>query len=110
MWKLYLALRSDLTPGAKVAQACHGLRAFVAAHPELDANWHTNSNNLVVVEFSDENALRNLVTKAETKGVPFATFQEPDFDDSLTCVALGPGGDKLVSSAPLALREGKKAA
>jgi peptidyl-tRNA hydrolase len=109
MWKLYLALRSDLTPGAKIAQACHGLRAFVAAHPELDANWHTNSNNLVVVEVRDETALENLATKATAKGVPFAPFREPDFDDSLTCIALGPGGDKLVSSAPLALRQAKAA-
>jgi peptidyl-tRNA hydrolase len=109
MWKLYLALRSDLTPGAKIAQACHGLRAFVAAHPELDANWHTSSNNLVVVEVQDEAALRNLAERATSKSVPYAEFREPDFDDSLTCIALGPGGDRLVSSAPLALRQAKAA-
>lgn len=40
----------------------------------------------------------------EMMNIPFATFREPDFEDRMTCVALGPGGEKLVSSAPLALR------
>lgn len=105
MEKLYIVTRTDLPPGARCAQACHTLRAFVAAHPELDREWFDGSNNLVVLEVSDEAALEALARHASASGVPLATFREPDFSDALTGVALAGAGAKLVSSLPLALRQ-----
>ena len=35
---------------------------------------------------------------------PFLPDYEPDLDDELTAVAIGPEGAKLVSNLPLALR------
>lgn len=104
MEKLFIVTRSDLPPGARCAQSCHGLRAFVAAHPEVDRMWFESSNNLVVLEATDELALEQLVARATAAGVPMATYREPDLADALTAVALGPPGRKLVSSLPLALR------
>jgi hypothetical protein len=37
--KLYIITRSDLPPGARCAQSCHALRAFVEAHPVVDRSW-----------------------------------------------------------------------
>lgn len=104
---LYIVTRADLPPGARCAQSCHTLRAFVDAHPELDRAWFAASNNLVVLETPDEAALVALAARAAARGVATATFREPDYGDALTGVALGPGASRLVSSLPLALRQRK---
>ena len=105
MEKLYVVVRSDIPPGAQCAQACHGLRAFVALHPELDKEWYENSNNLVVLQAGSEDELYALADRAFYDKIPYATFIEPDFDDEMTAVALGYAGQKLVSNLPLALKE-----
>lgn len=104
MEKLYVVLRSDLTPGQMLPQTGHGVRAFTHHHPKLDAEWHENSKNLVVLEVPDEKALIDLHKKANDNGVPACCFQEPDLGNSVTCIALGIGAKRLVSSLPLALR------
>lgn len=102
--KLYVVVRSDLPAGAQCAQACHGLRAFVAAHPEEDKRWYEQSNNLVILEVADESALEQLADRCSAADVSCSRFHEPDFKDSLTAVAVAPCGWRLVSSLPLALR------
>lgn len=109
MQKLFVVVRRDLAPGAMLAQACHGLRAFAAAHPELDAAWYRESNNLVCLEVEDEAALERLRARAEAAGVAYATFREPDFDDAVTSIAIAPDGWRLVSSLPLAMKERRAA-
>lgn len=102
--KLYVIVRSDLPAGAQLAQACHGLRAFVAEHPAVDRAWYETSNNLVALQVPDEHALIALADRAAEDGIPHALFLEPDFDNEATAIALGPTGRRLVSSLPLALR------
>jgi peptidyl-tRNA hydrolase len=102
--KLYVIVRADIPAGAQCAQACHGLRAFIAAYPDEDRRWYAESNNLVVLQAPDERALWQLLERARDADVPVAMFEEPDFDDELTAIAIGPPGAKLVSNLPLALR------
>ena len=105
MEKLYVVLRGDLSPGQMLPQTGHGVRAFVQHHPKLDAAWHEYSKNLVVLEVPDEKALWTLYQKAKNKGIPACYFKEPDLGNSMTCIALGMGGHRIVSSLPLALRD-----
>lgn len=104
MEKLYVVVRADLPAGAQLAQACHGMRAFVAAHPDVDRAWYEGSNNLVCLQVPGEAELLALARRAEERGVPVAVFREPDFADEVTAVAIAPAGARLVSSLPLALR------
>lgn len=110
MEKLFVIVRSDLAPGAMLAQACHGMRAFAAAHPEIDAAWYRDSNNLVVLEVANEAELVKLCDRAAAAGVEHASFREPDYGDAMTAITLAPWGWRLVSSLPLAMKPRQKAA
>jgi hypothetical protein len=57
----------------------------------------------------DEADLVRLSERARSAGVSFAVFREPDFQNTVTGVAIAPAGWKLVSSLPLALRPPKAA-
>lgn len=105
MEKLYIVTRSDLAPGARLAQSCHALRAFVAAHPELDRQWYAGSESTIVcLEAEHEASLTELAKNATAAGFAVATFHEPDFGNELTAIGLEGNGWRLVSSLPLALR------
>lgn len=101
--KLYLVTRRDLPPGARAAQLCHALRAFVEAHPAVDSVWYAESNTLVLLEVADEDALMRLAWEATMGGVPWSLFREPDLGDAATAIAIGPTGQTLVRKLPLAL-------
>lgn len=103
MDRLYLIVRRDLEPGARAAQLCHALREWVSVCPVDDAAWYSSSNTLVLLEAEDEPALARLREKAEDRGVPVAAFREPDLGDSVTAIAIGPSGRRLVRDLPLAL-------
>lgn len=109
MEKLYIVTRSDLSPGARLAQSAHAAIAFVLAFPESSRTWHDSSNNLVILEAPSEDALQGLAARAAKAGVPCVTFQEPDMGGTTTAVALGRDAARLVSSLPLALRVAKAA-
>lgn len=102
--KLYLVTRRDLPAGAQAAQLCHAMRAFTAEHPAVDQEWYVKSNTLVLLEAKDEVALRELLHQAREAAVPVSEFLEPDYDNALTALALGPAGRPLVRRLPLALR------
>jgi len=108
--KLFIVTRADLPPGARAAQLAHAALAFAFEHPEIAGAWHRGSNNIVLLEATDERALIELWKRAWDAGIPYSAFTEPDFGDAMTAVAIGPSGHRLVSSLPLALREPKKAA
>jgi len=99
--------RQDLSPGYQVAQSCHALRQFSEEHKEIDNEWFHNSNYLAVLSAKDENALLKLIEKADSQGVKFSVFFEPDLDNQITAVALEPGiiSKKLCSNFRLALKE-----
>lgn len=102
--KLYVVIRADLPPGAQAAQAVHGAFAFAMHHPIVARYWYHKSNNLVVLQVPNEACLKHLANQARDAGIDHAVFREPDFDDTVTAVAIEPAGRKLVSSLPLALR------
>lgn len=102
--KLYIVVRSDLPAGAQCAQACHALRAFVAAHPTIDREWFETSNNLVVLQAPGLDDVARLLRRAQGDSLPVAAFHEDDMGGELTAIALGPAARRLVSSLPLALR------
>lgn len=102
--KLFIITRSDLPPGARAAQSAHTALAFAFTFPEAARRWHEQSNNIVLLEAPDEDALCALAHRARVAGVPCITFTEPDLGDATTGVALGPTGYRIVSNLPLAFR------
>ena len=80
------------------------MRQFVADHPEVDKAWYEGSNNLVVLQVPNEDELLLLLALALARDVPVTSFREPDLDDEVTAVALGPSGAGIVRQLPLALR------
>lgn len=111
MNKLYAITRRDLSDGAQAAQLFHAGMAFSLVHPKLCAEWNADSNNVVLLSIANEVELEQLYQQAETAGFYCVRFNEPDFDDQLTAIALmGEGAEKLMSCLPLALRARKEAA
>lgn len=52
----------------------------------------------------DEDALGILLEKARLKNIPVAAFYEPDRNNELTAIAMGPKGKKLTQKLPLAFQ------
>lgn len=109
MDKLFIVTRSDLPPGAIAAQSVHTALAFAHEYPFEWRTWYLGSNNIVLLAARDESDLLRLAERARDAGVSCAVFREPDFQNTVTGVAIGPAGWKLVSSLPLALRQPKAA-
>jgi len=89
----------------RAAQSCHALRAFSEEHPELDKLWYETSNNLVVLEVENEQALKELDLVFKWERVPHTEFREPDLDNELTAICAGPTARPWVSNIRLALRD-----
>lgn len=101
--RLYLITRSDLPPGARAAQLCHALREFVAVYPDHDRRWFETSNTLVLLEAENASELLVLRDRANDRDIPVVVFREPDLDNAITALAIGPSGRRLVRDLPLAL-------
>lgn len=101
MEKLYVVGRADLPPGLRAAQIVHAARVFAENHAEEEQSWYDQSNNLVLLEVKDEQALLALAAAAAHLHV--AINREPDLDNQLTAIALGAGAKRLVRHLPLAL-------
>lgn len=105
MDKLYIITRSDLAPGVRAAQLCHGMRQWSAEKPEADKEWFEKSNTLVLLEVADEAELLKLAERASADGVACVSFREPDMNNALTAIAIcGEYARKLLSQLPLAFR------
>ena len=102
MERLYIGVRSDLPPGLQLAQACHALREFAAAHPALDAAWHAGANNLVVLWLRNEAELEEYARRLAAASVPLAEFREPDLGGERTALAFAGAGKPLVRKLPKA--------
>lgn len=100
--KLFLIVRGDLKPGLRAAQLVHAMRAFTEEHPAVDREWFVRSNTVVLKEVPDEAALADLAYQAKAQGVPVSAFHEPDLDDQMTAITVGPAGRRLVRDLPLA--------
>jgi hypothetical protein len=97
--KLFVIVSAALNAGLKAAQGIHAFRAFQNDHPEVEQNWHTNHNNIVVLQDDD---IPSLAARLEAKGFRISRFHEPDLDDELTAITAEPGAWKQLSSLPLA--------
>lgn len=52
---------------------------------------------------ADERELETLARNAESKWIEVSRFREPDRDNELTAIVLGPEGRRLVQRLPLTL-------
>lgn len=94
MDRLYVIVRSDLSPGMQLAQACHAARAFGPCSSE---------ENLVVLHAPDELALTALAHDLELAGLPVVRFVEPDLGHQLTAISAGGAHAKrMLRALPLA--------
>ncbi len=93
--KLYLVTRKDMRPGAQAAQLAHGLAQFAVENHDSFLQWNKASNTVVCLAVQDEEELTALHSRLDSDEffnhdhlIDFATFREPDMNDSLTCIAL----------------------
>lgn len=103
--KLFLVVRQDLSLGQQAVQAAHALQEFNVQHPERARAWYTKSNTLALLACNDEQGLHTLHAQAASLGLPCVLFREPDRDNEVTALALGPEAARLVRKLPLALKE-----
>lgn len=102
--KLYLVVRGDLPPGLQAVQAAHALRQWCEEFPAEDRIWYRESNTLALLAIPNEAALGVLLAAAKRRRCPVAAFNEPDRNNELTAIALGPQGKTLTRNLPLALQ------
>jgi len=88
-------------------QSGHALAKFCIENSEIANSWHKNSQYLVYLSVEDENSLRRLMIKLESRGIMFSVFEEPDLDNQITAIAIEPTKEarKVCSNLPLALRK-----
>lgn len=104
MKKLFLVTRADLSPGQQAVQAAHAGRQFQHEHPAVEQEWFETSNTLAFLEVDDEAALAKLLEKALRRDIVASGFREPDRQDELTAIAIGPAGKSLCQRLELALQ------
>ena len=97
--RLYIVLEKMLDAGLKMAQAVHAFKAFQVEHPEVEAQWFLDSNNIVVLHEDD---VPSLADKLEELGFRVSRFFEPDRDGQLTGICAEPAAWKQLSNIPLA--------
>lgn len=99
--------RRDLAPGAQSAQLTHAAIQFEKEHSNIQNEWYHKSNFIALLSTENEETLKQLLFKANVRGIKNSAFYEPDMDNQLTAVAFEPGEltDKLCSSCPLAFKE-----
>ncbi len=102
--KLFLITRKDLLPGVRASQLVHASTEFAKKHPELHHEWFVNSNFVCLLEVKDEDELNLLLAKVNSNDIATAYFREPDRNDEMTAIALGPTAKKLVRHLPLAFK------
>lgn len=90
--------RADLAPGVQATQAVHAALEYAAA-------GHPVPQTLAVLCARDELDLCWLLGDAQRDGIPAVGFHEPDLDDHLTAVALGPDAARLCRRFPLLFAE-----
>ena len=92
--------------GVQLAQSVHAAFRFASDWPHLTNKWMDNSEYICILSVENEIELSELLQRADWSAIPNAAFKEPDFDNSLTAIALGPGPDskRLCSHLKLALK------
>ena len=99
-------MRGDLSPGLQAAQIAHAAFLYSVTFPEQTVRWHEASNYIVCLSVPSHEDL-TLLSKTLDHQPHKVEVYEPDVDDELTCIAVGPEYEvrQLLGSLPLALRE-----
>jgi peptidyl-tRNA hydrolase len=106
--KVFLVTRADLSDAQQAVQAAHALQEFNILWPAEARDWHTKSNTLAFLVVADEAALGVLLKKARRRDIPAAPFHEPDRNNEMTAIALGPAARGICSGLSLALRDRRR--
>lgn len=103
--KLFVIVREDLPAGAQACQAVHAAVLFAHLHPGVEGRWWELSKNVALLGAPDEAALRELARACGRAGIAYAMNAEPDLGDSVTSLAIGPAGKRLLRRLPLLLKD-----
>ena len=103
--KLFVVSRNDLSKAQRGVQGMHALTEFIFTHHAEAETWHAASNTLAWLTVPDEAALGVLLKKARRRDLSVAVFHEPDMNNEMTAIALGPAARSLVSGLPLAFAD-----
>ena len=96
-----------MNPGSQAAQLVHAAYIFQKEYPSIQDVWYNISNYIVLLSCENEQSLKDLISKAQSKDIQYSAFTEPELNDSLTSIVLEPSEDtaKMCSSLPLAFKE-----
>lgn len=99
--------RRDIHPGAQASQLTHAAIQFEKEHSNIQNDWYTKSNHIVLLSTENEQTLKDLLFKANVRNIKASAFYEPDLNNELTAIAFEPSEDtcKLCASLPLAFKE-----
>lgn len=94
-----------MSPGNKIAQACHAAFLFNSYFTNTTKMWMENSNYICILE-ANEKQMSILIDKAIANKIEQAIFQEPDLNYQITAIALAPSlkTKKLCNNLKLALK------
>jgi hypothetical protein len=79
---------------------------FADDYRHTTLKWMDQSEYICILSVENEIELKDLLERARWLAIPCADFMEPDFDNSLTAIALAPCPEskKLCSNLKLALK------
>lgn len=89
--KLYIIVRNDLLPGQMSAQITHCAFQFAKEYPNITMDWMENSNFICLLQVKNEEELSELARQIFEEKLSYSVFHEPDYDNSLTAIAVEPG-------------------
>ena len=101
--KLRVVTRRDLSLPTQAVQSAHAAIDFQHAHPLEASEWQTKSNYLALLTVANEEELYRLSDKAETRGIKYTIFREPDINNEITAIAFEPSdaSKRITSGCPL---------
>jgi hypothetical protein len=92
---MYIITRSDLSAGMQLAQVAHVAAGFNGDHGEVD-------DTVIVLKVPNELVLYKHLAELFSHTDRLTWFLEPDLDNALTAVAVGPEAKHLLKKLKLA--------
>ncbi len=100
--KLFVVTREDLSPGQQAVQGIHAAVEFQHVHGGTAKEWYEKSNTVAFLVVENEERLGVLYRRAVDLRIPVVVFREPDRDNEVTAIALGPQGKRITHGLKLA--------
>jgi peptidyl-tRNA hydrolase len=100
-------VRKDLPPGAQLAQSVHVAFRFASDYRHATHQWMDESEYICILAAENEAELIELLRQSKELNIRLSVFNEPDYNNSLTAIALEPSYEskRLCSKLKLALKE-----